>query len=146
MKTGVYQLIIIIKKETTLHIGKLGNITIPKGVYIYTGSAMNGLDNRIRRHLRKNKINHWHIDYLLKSKVANIIGVIKIQSENKIECELNRLTLPVMNILPQLMGFGSSDCRVCHSHLNKLTIPINDYIIFLKKNLNYEVKYTKLQF
>jgi len=42
-----------------------GQIPFPAGWYVYTGSARNGLAQRVGRHLRHNKRKHWHIDYLL---------------------------------------------------------------------------------
>ena len=39
---------------------------------------MNGLEQRVARHLRKDKKMHWHIDYLLKK--AKILEVVSFQT------------------------------------------------------------------
>ncbi len=65
MSKGFYQLILYKDKESKIKIGKKGDANFPEGYYIYTGSALNGLEGRIKRHLRKHKEKFWHIDYLL---------------------------------------------------------------------------------
>ncbi len=88
----------------------------PKGFYIYTGSALNGLKARISRHRRKQKKKFWHIDYLLASKNAKILEVIAIETDKRLECRLNGIISSLPN--PQFFakGFGCSDCK-CKSHL-----------------------------
>lgn len=98
---GVYCLLIRLKKNSAVDVGSLGRLSFEKGNYIYVGSAMNGLENRIARHfqlkaekprakrkdLRKEKKLHWHIDYILASKNAKIEQVfIKETSDKKEEC------------------------------------------------------------
>lgn len=53
---GTYNLIICQKENINIKVGAIGNdIKFPKGYYVYTGSAMNSLTSRIKRHLRKKK-------------------------------------------------------------------------------------------
>jgi Uri superfamily endonuclease len=66
MTKGVYQLLIRLDTDETIPVGKLGTFAFPAGFYVYTGSAMGGLDARIARHLSRIKRFHWHIDYLLE--------------------------------------------------------------------------------
>ena len=66
--SGSYILLLDLDNNLEIPVGKLGNISFQKGHYVYVGSALNGLDARIKRHLRKHKKIHWHIDYLLKEK------------------------------------------------------------------------------
>ena len=47
-------------KEGKIRIGSLGKITFKKGFYAYVGSAMNNLEKRVQRHLRKKK-NFYHL-------------------------------------------------------------------------------------
>ncbi|RLF60544.1 MAG: GIY-YIG nuclease family protein, partial [Thermoplasmata archaeon] len=63
---GSYVLIINLKKEKEIEIGRLGRILFNKGYYAYVGSGLNNLEKRVGRHLRKNKKKKWHIDYLLE--------------------------------------------------------------------------------
>ena len=106
-----YQLFIYLSQNTSLLIGKLGFFNFPKGTYIYTGSAKKNLDARVKRHFVKEKKLHWHIDYFLNNKKAEIIEVIKSKFD---ECNLNQS----FNGKIIAKGFGSSDCKqFCVSHL-----------------------------
>ena len=108
---GSYILIIRFKKGKTIQIGKLGKIHFKKGFYVYIGSALNGLYQRINRHLRKTKKKHWHIDFLLN--FSEITGVLFKESKVKDECEIAKIMEKQLVFIP---GFGCSDCS-CNSHL-----------------------------
>jgi len=108
---GSYILVIKLKQKKEIQIGKLGKIRFKIGFYIYVGSALNGLDHRINRHLKKTKKMHWHIDYFLD--FADIIDILYIESETKVECNIASILNKKLVIIPY---FGSSDCR-CKSHL-----------------------------
>ncbi|WP_407411289.1 GIY-YIG nuclease family protein [Methanobrevibacter sp.] len=109
---GCYCLIIKLKKDSTIRIGKkLGKIEFNQGYYVYVGSAMNSLIARIERHLSDDKKMHWHVDYLLKK--AEISDVIYNQSKRKIECDLSRY---ISKQAEGIKDFGCSDCE-CESHL-----------------------------
>jgi Uri superfamily endonuclease len=112
---GAYILLLRMPERRSVRIGRLGTHSFPRGIYAYAGSAMNGLEPRIRRHFSREKRIHWHIDYLLD--VGDAIQAILVPGENKIECTLNRLVdgLPGSRVV--VKGFGSSDCD-CHSHLH----------------------------
>lgn len=107
---GCYCLIIHVCDSKSIKVGKLGNIKFNKGYYVYVGSAMNGLESRLKRHLSDSKKLHWHVDYLLKkSEIADII----YNEKRKVECEISSY------ISTQALGienFGCSDCD-CDSHL-----------------------------
>jgi Domain of unknown function DUF123 len=68
---GCYSLIIYLRKKTLIRIGKLGQAVFPAGTYVYTGSAMGGLEPRLKRHLRSKKKLRWHIDYRLHAREAD---------------------------------------------------------------------------
>lgn len=61
---GAYLLLLNNPSDFSKKIGRLGTRTFRKGYYVYVGSAMNGLKARIKRHRRKQKKIHWHIDYV----------------------------------------------------------------------------------
>jgi Uri superfamily endonuclease len=113
---GVYCLIIQIKKKIVLKIGKWGRIIFDKGNYVYVGSAQNSIENRLRRHFKKKKKKHWHIDYLLANKEAVVKKAVYKKARKIEECKiayiLSRFEEPVK-------GFGCSDCK-CQSHLFRL--------------------------
>jgi len=107
---GSYILLINLENEQEIQIGKLGKIFFKKGYYAYVGSALNGLSQRIKRHLSSDKKFHWHIDYLLK------FGKVEcaFYKENKLreECNISKK----FEKFKSIPNFGSSDCK-CKSHL-----------------------------
>jgi len=108
---GSYVLVIKNKNNQTIHIGKLGKIFFKKGFYVYVGSALNGLEQRINRHLRENKKTHWHIDYLISK--TEVVDVFFRQSKIKDECKIADNFKQKLKFIP---NFGCSDCK-CVSHL-----------------------------
>ena len=110
---GVYLLVINLKKNSRIKVGRLGRITFPKGFYVYVGSALNSLQARIARHLSSEKKLRWHIDYLLASPNAEVEMVITRQTEKRIECKVNEI---IQKFGKPVERFGSSDCK-CKSHL-----------------------------
>ena len=108
---GSYILIIELKYNSIIPIGKNKERRFCKGYYIYVGSALNGLSQRIQRHMRKQKKIHWHIDYLLKH--ARIINVFYKKSTIREECNIARKLERILILIPD---FGNSDCN-CRSHL-----------------------------
>ena len=114
---GAYCLCIEVTDDLCLQIGALGLLEFPEGRYIYVGSALNGLESRVLRHLNTSKgifnAIHWHIDYLLREKNVSITAVYVRHSSKKIECEI---ASEVNRHGSGVKGFGCSDCR-CQSHL-----------------------------
>ncbi len=111
---GIYVLTIEIDKIIQPKIGSLGNLTFPAGLYAYVGSAQNNLALRVARHKRKEKRLFWHIDYLLNSEAAKIIGAYSMTGQKTEECSIARLI--EANGGQPIAGFGCSDCQ-CSSHL-----------------------------
>ena len=66
--SGSYVLLLYLADDRTIPVGRQGVLNFSAGCYAYVGSAMNGLYQRINRHLRKEKKRHWHIDYLLEEE------------------------------------------------------------------------------
>lgn len=112
---GTYFLIIDLKKDQKIRVGKLGRLYFKEGFYIYVGKATRGLAIRIRRHLAEDKNLFWHIDYLLESPYATISEVWAAKERN-IECLTAREIYD--KIKPDIPApkFGSSDCS-CPTHL-----------------------------
>lgn len=121
---GSYILVFELPDDIMISVGKLGTIEFKKGYYAYVGSALNGLEGRLARHLRKNKKTFWHIDNLLKH--ANMVDIYYKLSHIKEECDLARDLNEKCNIIP---NFGSSDCK-CKSHLfySNESSTLHDYI------------------
>ncbi|MEM5766446.1 MAG: GIY-YIG nuclease family protein [Candidatus Aenigmatarchaeota archaeon] len=115
MSKGVYSLLIELKRDQEIKIGSLGKFKFPKGFYIYTGSALNNLEARLIRHLKKQKKKFWHIDYFLTNKYVRIVGILTIKTSLMLECKLNQAILKNLRASIFVKKFGSSDCD-CESH------------------------------
>jgi len=83
-----------------------------KGYYLYVGSAMKDLSQRIARHRRLLKKKLWHIDYLREH--ADFVAGIPIRTSRDLECSLAGELGTIADW--QVPGFGSSDCS-CATHL-----------------------------
>ncbi len=110
---GIYVLIISVSEDIEVTIGSLGGLLFHKGVYAYVGSAKKYLEKRIKRHLRKDKLKFWHIDYLLCDKAVKATEVFWKEADKKEECKIAR---NLLQIAVPVVNFGCSDCR-CTSHL-----------------------------
>jgi len=117
---GAYLLIIELTKPREIEIGKLGSFLFPRGYYAYSGSAMGGIYQRIKRHLKREKKLRWHINYFLE--FGKIGEVIIFECKTKIECMVNQRVASLFNGKVVAPWFGAGDCREnCKSHL--LSIP-----------------------
>ncbi|MBS7637577.1 DUF123 domain-containing protein [Candidatus Bathyarchaeota archaeon] len=81
------------------------------------GSALRGLEGRLRRHMdlnlgRRSK-TFWHIDHLLVEPGVEIEAIFIKPSDRRIECEV---ASSISRVGRGVEGFGCSDCR-CRSHL-----------------------------
>jgi len=123
---GIYTLIIQLKASVNIKIGAFGRIRLPKGTYLYTGSArgsgMSSIEGRINRHLRKTKRNFWHIDYLLKHELSQILAVVYSETKRSIECNVNESICMELKASSPAAHFGSSDCA-CQTHLLRVADP-----------------------
>ncbi len=137
MTPGIYQLHLRLPHATTIEVGRLGTFRFPAGWYVYTGSAMSGLEARVQRHARREKKLHWHIDYLLQHAVIRRVVTVPVRSQAlhseecrdsatslrcvadyklRLECAWNERTLTQKGARVVVARFGSSDC-CCASHL-----------------------------
>ncbi len=109
---GSYMLILRLLENRKIPIGKLGEMDFRAGYYVYTGSAMKNLSQRIERHKRGGKNLFWHVDYL--RAYAEYHCSLPIRTQDDLECEL---AAAVKNVAEwEIPRFGSSDCS-CDSHL-----------------------------
>ena len=126
MISGIYILQITLENSKNISYGRDYNHFFQEGSYFYVGSALNGLDARIRRHLSQDKKMHWHIDYLLRHSEIKHIYIKK--TTKKEECLYAQKLAQEFTIIP---CFGASDCN-CISHL------------FYTKNQNISGFFSKL--
>ncbi|MDR2846636.1 MAG: GIY-YIG nuclease family protein [Candidatus Methanoplasma sp.] len=113
IRKGTYILTMTLTSEIQMEVGRLGSITFPAGEYCYVGSAMNGLDQRIGRHLSKEKKMRWHIDRL--TMAADRTEAFESSSDPVPECTLAHMAEEAGGT-PFADGFGCSDCG-CRTHL-----------------------------
>ena len=116
---GSYILFLEVKKSIEVNVGSLGKIKFKRGIYAYVGSAMNGIEKRVNRHLTLNKEKRgkprWHIDYLLLNKNVKILKSIFISTKEKSECLVSKLL--EKKAVDVIKKFGSTDCNRCLGHL-----------------------------
>jgi Uri superfamily endonuclease len=116
--SGIYILEIQVPKNFSLGIPKFKGKKINSGFYYYVGSAQKNLEQRINRHLRKDKKLHWHIDHLTKPERNQIKSILVFQDHVKdFECRLVSDLEIIYNFLHPIRSFGNSDCKICKSHL-----------------------------
>ena len=113
MRRGTYVLTITLGSDREIAVGALGTFLFEAGTYCYVGSAMGGLDQRLRRHLTRDKVHKWHVDYLVAE--ATDVRALESYPDPVPECELARMALEC-GMEPSAKGFGCSDCR-CRTHL-----------------------------
>ncbi len=113
IRKGTYVLFLHFSEDRKIRVGALGLLDVSEGDYCYVGSAMAGLDQRLRRHLSKEKNIRWHIDYL--TTVCDDISAYESYEDIVPECDLARL-LTDIGCEPVFKGFGCSDCD-CLTHL-----------------------------
>jgi len=116
IRKGTY-ILILDMPEISVRVGALGILNFTKSSYCYVGSAMNGLDQRIARHMSKEKKIRWHIDYLAME--CRSMEAYESVDKDISECELCAI---VQNNggKEAVKGFGCSDCK-CPTHLFILT-------------------------
>ena len=111
-RKGTYLLFLVFRRPCSVTAGALGMLDIPPGEYCYVGSAMNGLDERLERHLSREKRIRWHIDHLTMS-ADEMYAFVSLPPVP--ECALSE-TAERCGCRPVFKGFGCSDCR-CGTHL-----------------------------
>ena len=113
---GVYVLIIQVDEDTDVNVGAIGRLTFKKGLYAYVGSAQNNLEQRVKRHIRKEKRRFWHVDYFLDNEATKVVEVFQQQADKTEECAIAKV---IGERGESIDDFGSSDCS-CKSHLFRI--------------------------
>ena len=112
---GSYLLLLECNAKKRLSIGKLGEMEVKPGIYVYVGSAFGpgGVAARLRHHHRIATKPHWHIDYLrAATRFLDAWCVYRRRYEHEWAQRLMQSHTAAM----PLIGFGSSDCA-CNTHL-----------------------------
>ncbi len=111
---GSYLLVMELAEPREIQVGKLGVFAFPAGWYVYAGSALGGIEQRVNRHLRHSSVRRWHLDYL--RAYAPIREVLRFPGTERRECELATTLMRLPGAMVPAPHFGASDCR-CPSHL-----------------------------
>jgi Uri superfamily endonuclease len=116
---GTYALFLTLDEGITEDVGSLGRVRLPRGAYVYAGSAASGLGPRLLRHAKTEKVLHWHVDRLTTRGECQVVGAVTFGPGGPSECRIVELlsALPWARVEPP--GFGSSDHR-CPGHLVRL--------------------------
>ena len=113
---GSYVLVLAATQATTIRVGRLHEMAVTPGWYLYVGSALGagGLAGRLRHHVRPVARPHWHVDYL--RAVTALTAVWWLASPERLEhCWALALAQLSGSSIP-MARFGASDCR-CPAHL-----------------------------
>lgn len=114
-ESGTYALILASSTYELIHVGRLGQLQLLPGFYVYIGSACGpgGVRGRITHHKKAPKQPHWHVDYARPYMHIEEVWVAydAISREHTWASVIQALhgsSVP-------LHGFGASDCG-CESH------------------------------
>jgi Uri superfamily endonuclease len=120
-QSGTYALVLACGATHTVRIGKLGELQVQPGYYLYVGSAFGtgGLAARLRHHERIAARTHWHIDYL--RAVCDLIEVWFTTDPRPREHIWARAVAHLPGAGVPMPSFGSSDCE-CAAHLFQFTL------------------------
>ncbi|AGA90288.1 hypothetical protein Thimo_1502 [Thioflavicoccus mobilis 8321] len=121
-RPGTYVVVLESRRRGIVPIGRLGDLELAAGGYLYVGSALGpgGVAARCRHHERIAARPHWHLDYLRPH--CRILGFWIAHGRTRREHAWAR----ALGALPQahwpLARFGASDCD-CPAHLIWLPEP-----------------------
>jgi Uri superfamily endonuclease len=115
-RPGTYVLQLRSRGRRTIGIGRIGELTLLEGYYLYVGSAFGpgGLGARLGHHFEPSSRTHWHVDYLRRHTdlIGVWLGLHGTPQEHRWALAMSR----GRGMQIQLPGFGASDCS-CKSHL-----------------------------
>ena len=126
---GSYVLVLHAPTAATVAVGRLGEVKVAPGWYLYVGSALGagGLRGRLRHHLQPVRRPHWHIDYLRQvCAVEQIWCVVDRQRwEHRWAQLLAESALPA-----PCLRFGASDCCcVAHCFYSDALPVLDDFVV-----------------
>lgn len=100
--------------DCSITVGRLGAFAFPAGWYVYAGSALGGLRQRVARHRHPSLVRRWHVDYL--RAVAPVREALTFPGRERRECALAAAMLTWPGAAVPAPRFGASDCG-CSTHL-----------------------------
>jgi Uri superfamily endonuclease len=118
--SGVYALELRARRAVAVTVGRLGEVRLVRGTYLYIGSAQRGLPARVGRHLAREKRRRWHIDHLTTHPGIAVARAAAWALGKDWECGLAVALIAAGVAERAVPGFGASDCR-CGGHLLRVT-------------------------
>ena len=112
---GTYVLLLRSEATRSITVGRLGELHLCAGFYLYIGSAFGpgGLRARVQHHSRRTVRPHWHVDYLRRhTRLEAVWYCCGARCEHQTAAVVAGLPGAVV----PMPGFGSSDCG-CETHL-----------------------------
>ena len=109
---GAYVLIVELAEPVEVTLPGKPKTILQAGRYLYCGSAKGsgGIRARLSRHMRPDKVIHWHVDLLTAAGRVTGASIFPGRDECELVQALSHLSAPIR-------GFGSTDCPRCWSHL-----------------------------
>ena len=109
---GAYVLIVELAEPVEVTLPGKPKTILQAGRYLYCGSAKGsgGIRARLSRHMRPDKVIHWHVDLLTAAGRVTGASIFPGRDECELVEGLSHLPAPIR-------GFGSTDCPRCWSHL-----------------------------
>ena len=117
---GTYALVLNLRQDKPITIGRLGNFLFKRGYYVYVGSALGpgGIAGRITHHIKTASRPHWHIDYF--RQYAEIVEIWYQEGIKDMEHAWAEQLEKLYFVAAPVKGFGSSDCP-CNAHFFHIT-------------------------
>ena len=121
-RPGTYALVFFAPRGACVQVGRLGELRVCRGTFVYVGSAFGpgGLAARVRHHMCSRAAPRWHLDYLRDHLRPREVWFTHDVAHR--EHEWARVFRDLPSASEPLAGFGASDCR-CPSHLFRFPSP-----------------------
>jgi len=119
---GTYALVLFAPREACVQVGKLGELRVRRGTFVYVGSAFGpgGVAARVRHHVCSRAAPRWHLDWLRDHLRPREVWLTHDGAHR--EHEWARIFQDLPGASAPLAGFGASDCR-CPAHLFRFASP-----------------------
>lgn len=106
---GTYVLVFQSDAGARIRVGRLGDMMLRPGFYLYVGSAFGpgGLRSRVGRHATRHKPLRWHIDYLRRHALLRAV-VFSVDPERHEDAWSGQIQAWPETSIP-MTGFGASD-------------------------------------
>jgi sugar fermentation stimulation protein A len=106
--SGSYAMVIRNDRNQTIKVGRLGEIPFKKGYYLYIGSALRSVENRVKRHGKTIKSSFWHIDFIVPGPMK-IEKIYIIRRRDRIESKLVKAMMGISEGVIRHFGATDSD-------------------------------------